>query len=115
MTNSLRIKKLPITDWNIANYNLDYYRYGDVDIFINDKKNIGERVICIFRARDITKYNDDNCYDYTFAILCNDCGIESNIKELKGLNAGQIIPIRFNGTNNPELPLNWVESQFWKL
>lgn len=109
-----RVKKLPKTDWDIGNYDLDFYGYGEVDIFVNEK-GAGERVNCIFRIKDYEKYDDDNCFDHTFAILCNDCGVLGATKELQGLNAGQIIPVKFNGANNPELPLNWIKSQFWKL
>jgi len=109
----MRIKQLPQTDWDLTLYNTKYYGYGDVDIFIDEYKRIGERVICIFRKKDLEKYNDNKCKDTTLAILCNSCFIKSGIKELEGLDAGQIIPVRFNGEFNPEIPLNWVKSRFW--
>ena len=111
----MRVRNLPTTNWDISDFSLDYYGYGDVDIFINQRENVGERVISIFRLKDIEKYDDDKCFDTTFAILCNDCGIESGIQELVGLNAGQIIPVKFNGDNNPTIPLNWIEQKFWEL
>lgn len=111
----MRIRKLPNTVWDISVYNLDYYGYGDVDIFADDNESRGERAICIFRQKDLGKYNDENCHDFTFAILCNDCGIESRIRELRGLNAGQIIPVQFNGEYNPTIPLEWIREKFWRL
>jgi len=111
----LKIRRLPSTSWDISDYNLDYYGYGDVDVFINKDRNVGERVICIFRSKDIERYYNDKYYDKTLAILCNDCGVESGIEELMGLNAGQIIPVEFNGPENPTIPLNWIESKFWEL
>lgn len=46
--------------------------------------------------------------------LCNDCGTESEISELQGLNAGQIIPVKFNGERNPSIPLEWINFHFWR-
>ena len=96
-------------------YNEEYYDYGAIDIFINDSNRIGERVSCILRIADIEKYSDNDCFDTSLAILCNNCGIESGISQLTGLEAGQIIPIQFNGEDNPTVPLNWVTSKFWEL
>lgn len=110
-----RIRRLPTTCWSIDAYHPDYYGYGQVDIFVNQDETIGERVICIFRKKDLDKYDDDNCFDYSLAILCNDCGIYSGIPTLHGLNAGQIIPIQFNGDNIPTVPIDWIESKFWLL
>ena len=111
----MHVRKLPITIWDISVYNLNYYGYGDVDIFTDGNENEGERAICIFRKKDLINYNDENCHDFTLAILCNDCGIESGINELKGLNAGQIIPVQFNGEYNPVIPLEWIKKKFWLL
>lgn len=111
----MRIKKLPHTCWDINAYHADLYGYGHVDIFIDECRSIGERVICIFRRKDLLKYNDKYCYDKTIAILCNDCGINSNIYDLLHLNAGQIIPVQFNGTELPIVPLNWIELKFWTI
>jgi hypothetical protein len=110
----MRLKQLPITEWDINCYNLEYYGYGDVDVFIDESNMIGERVWCIFRKKDLEKYNDDLCFDTTFAILCNDTGTESGITCLKGLNAGQIIPVKFNGERNPSIPLEWINFHFWR-
>ena len=111
----MRIRRLPKTTWDIEIYDLDYYGYGDVDVFINEACTIGERVWCILRKKDIIKYEDDNCFNFSFAILCSDCGIESGISELIGLTAGQIIPIQFNGKENPTVPLEWISAKFWEL
>jgi hypothetical protein len=109
----MRIRNLPKTEWDLSVYNLRYYGYGDVDIFIDESNKIGERVICIFRKKDLIKYEKENCFDKTFAILCNDCGIESGISFLQGLSAGQIIPVQFNGEFNPTIPLDWIKNKFW--
>lgn len=111
----MRIKNLPTTSWDLEDYDLDYYGYGDVDIFTDKSLTVGERVWCIFRKKDIEKYQDDECYEQTVAILCNDCGYESGIPELEGLNAGQIIPVNFNGNDNPTIPLDWIKNKFWKM
>ena len=111
----MKIRSLPKTDWDISLYNTEYYGYGDVDVFTSEAKNIGERVICIFRKKDIDKYHRNDCYDTTFAILCNSCGVKSGIQELEGLNAGQIIPVQFNGEFNPQIPLIWIKNRFWEL
>lgn len=111
----MRIKRLPFTDWDFELYDPDYYGYGNVDIFIDDSREIGERVNCIFRMKDIEKFKDDTCTDFTVAILCNHCGIKSGIKELDGLWAGQIIPVVFEGEFNPTVPLEWIEQKFWCL
>ena len=111
----MRTRKLPKTDWDISLYNTDYYGYGDVDVFTSTEKNIGERVICLFRKKDLGYYSDDNCKQITFAILCNSCGVNSGIEELVGLDAGQIVPVQFNGEFNPQIPLNWIKTRFWEL
>jgi hypothetical protein len=111
----MRIRRLPVTDYDINNYDLDYYGYGYVDIFINEEQTIGERVNCIFRLKDLQKFNDDNCIDFTFAILCNNCYVKSGIEYLKGLNCGQIIPVQFEGEYNPTIPLEWILEKFWLL
>ena len=111
----MKIKKLPKTDWDISLYNTDYYGYGDVDVFTTEAKNIGERVICLFRKKDLIHYSDDSCKILTFAILCNTCGVKSGITELRGLNAGQIVPVQFNGEFNPQIPLIWVQKRFWEM
>lgn len=111
----MRVKQLPITDWNFELYDSDYYGYGDVDIFIDESRAVGERVNCIFRAHDLEKFNDDECTDFTVAILCNDCYVKSGIRELEGLMAGQIIPVVFEGEFNPTIPLEWIEQKFWLL
>lgn len=111
----MKIKHLPITKWDFDLYNSDDYCYGEVDIYIDSSNMIGERVNCIFRSKDIKKYDDNNCTDFTLAILCNSCYIKSGIEELKGLNAGQIIPIVFEGEFNPTIPLDWIIAKFWTL
>ena len=111
----MRVRKLPITDYDINNYDTDYYGYGYVDIFINEEQTIGERVNCIFRSKDLTKFNDDTCTDLTFAILCNDCYIKTGIEQLYRLNCGQIIPVQFEGEFNPVIPLEWIEKKFWLM
>jgi len=111
----MKPKRLPKTSWDVQLYNQDYYAYGDVDIFIDTSNETGERVICLFRKRDIKKYEDENCNDFTLAILCNNCGIASGIKPLLGLNAGQIVPVQFNGEFNPTIPLEWIDIKFWEL
>lgn len=111
----MKPKRLPKTSWDIRLYNPDYYEYGDVDVFIDESNETGERVICLFRKDDIKKYDDENCHDLTFAILCNNCGIDSGIKPLLGLNAGQVVPIQFNGEFNPTIPLEWIDMKFWTL
>ena len=105
----MRLKSLPKTYWDYSLYNPELYGYGDVDVFVS--ANSGERVICIFRKKDLHKYDDDNCTDITFAILCNDCGIESNITELQWLTAGQIVPVQFIGNDTPIIPHEWIEYQ----
>jgi len=110
-----RFKKLPKTNWDISIYDLDYYGYGDVDVFIDDTGKRGERVICIFREKDLKRYEDELCYDKSLAILCNDCGVESGITSLIGLNAGQIVPIQFNGDFNPTIPMEWIKTKFWNV
>jgi len=110
-----RIRKLPKTCWSIDAYHADLYGYGQIEIFIDDYQEIGERVICIFRMKDLDKYNDINCFDTTLAILCNDCGVHSGIYDLYGLNAGQIIPIQFNGTDLPTIPVDWMRLKFWLI
>ena len=111
----MRLKRLPKVSWDISEYSPDYYGYGDVDIYVDDSYNVGERVICIFRKKDLIKYNDNKCKDFTFCILCNSCGIKSGITSLLGLNAGQIIPVRFNGEFNPTIPLEWINKRFWRI
>lgn len=111
----MRIRNLPKTDWDISLYNTDYYGYGDVDVFTSKEKNIGERVICLFRKKDLEYYTNDSCTKTVFAILCNSCGVKSGINELRGLVAGQIVPVQFNGEYNPQIPLNWIQKRFWKL
>ena len=111
----MRLKRLPIVSWDISEYSPDYYGYGDVDIYVDASYNVGERVICIFRKKDLIKYNDDKCKEVTFCILCNSCGIKSGISPLVGLNAGQIIPVRFNGEFNPTIPLEWIQKRFWTI
>ena len=109
----MRFKKLPIVSWDMSIYNPYFYGYGDVDIYVDESYTIGERVISIFRKKDLIKYADDKCKDLTFCILCNSCGIKSGIKSLIGLNAGQIIPVQFNGEYNPTIPLEWIRKKFW--
>lgn len=111
----MRIRKLPITCWSINAYHSDLYGYGQIDIFIDDDQRIGERVICIFRRKDLLKYDDNKCYDTTLAILCNDCGVHSGIYDLYGLNAGQIIPVQFNGPELPTIPSDWMSLKFWLI
>jgi len=110
-----RIKRLPTTCWSIEAYHPDYYGYAQIDVFVNDGLNIRERVICILRRKDLDKYDDEQCYDTTVAILCNDCYMNTGITELFGLNAGQIIPIQFNGPELPIIPIDWIQSRFWEL
>ena len=110
----MKPRHLPITNWDIRIYNPDYYEHGDVDIFVDLSNEIGERVVCLFRMGDIKKYEDPNCNDFTTAILCNNCGVKSGIKTLLGLNAGQIVPIQFNGEFNPTIPLEWIQAKFWE-
>ena len=110
-----RIKNLPRITWDANEYDPELYGYAKVDVYIDEDHSIGERVFCIFRERDLIKYEDDKCNDTSLAILCNHCGIKSGIDELIGLNAGQIIPIQFNGEYNPTIPLEWIEAKFWKL
>lgn len=111
----MRIKNLPITDWDFELYDPDDYGYGDVDIFIDEDRMIGERVNCIFRRKDIEKFDDDECTDFTVAVLCNSCYVKSGIKELEGLNAGQIVPVVFEGEFNPIIPLDWIKEKFWEM
>jgi hypothetical protein len=111
----MRIRNLPKTDWDISLYNTDYYGYGDVDVFTSKEKNIGERVICLFRKKDLEYYTNDSCTKTVFAILCNSCGVKSGISELRGLVAGQIVPVQFNGEYNPQIPLNWIQKRFWEM
>lgn len=111
----MRIRNLPKTDWDISLYNTEYYGYGDVDVFTTKEKNIGERVICLFRKKDLEYYRNDSCTKTVFAILCNSCGVKSGINELRGLVAGQIVPIQFNGEYNPQIPLNWIQKRFWEM
>jgi hypothetical protein len=110
-----RIKNLPTVNWDGSLYDTDKYGYAQVDIFVNEEQTIGERVFCIFREKDLVRYDDSNCYEISLAILCNHCGVKSGIDDLIGLNAGQIIPIQFNGEFNPIVPLEWIESKFWYL
>lgn len=110
----MRIRSLPIMDWDVEMYNPSHYGEGTVDIFIDEECRMGERVNCLFRMKDIEKYENDKCHDETLAILCNDCGVESEIMFLQGLQAGQVIPVQFNGEDNPTVPLEWVHAQFWK-
>ena len=109
----MRIKSFPSTHWDYNIYNPELYGYGDVDVFINRERTIGEQVTCIFRKKDLVKYDNDSCCDITVAILCNDCGIESEIIELQGLIAGQIVPIQFDGAENPIIPIEWIGSKSW--
>jgi len=111
----MRIRNLPKTDWDISLYNTDYYGYGDVDVFTSKEKNIGERVICLFRKKDLEYYTNDSCTKTVFAILCNSCGVKSGINELRGLVAGQIVPIQFNGEYSPQIPLIWIQKRFWEM
>jgi len=111
----MRIKLLPTTYWEFKYYNPKAYGYGDVDVFLNESQDIGERVVCILRKKDMLKYNDDKCTDIVFGILCNDCGVHSGLVDLTGLNAGQIVPIQFNKEYNPTIPLEWIEKKFWNL
>jgi len=108
-------KRLPKINWDIRVYNPNYYDYGDVDIFLDEDNEIGERVICIFRKRDIKKYDDQKCTDLTFAILCNTCGVKSGITPLLGLNAGQVVPVQFNAEFNPSIPIEWIDMKFWEM
>ena len=109
----MRIKRLPIVEWEIDLYSPNHYGYGDVDVFVDDENSLGERTHCIFRKKDLDKYDDDKCFDRTVAIICNDCGVDSEIDFLIGLNAGQIVPVQFNGSDNPSIPIEWIQSQFW--
>lgn len=109
----MRIKRLPITDWDFELYDPDEYGYGDVDVFIDDSRSVGERVNCIFRLKDIKKFDDNECSDTTLAVLCNSCFIKSGIDELQGLDAGQIVPVVFEGEYNPTIPLEWINAKFW--
>lgn len=111
----MRIRNLPKTDWDINLYNTEYYGYGDVDVFTSNEKNIGERVICLFRKKDLEYYTNDSCTKTVFAILCNSCGVKSGINELRGLVAGQIVPVQFNNEYNPQIPLIWVQKRFWEI
>ena len=111
----MRIKRLPVTEWDFEAYNSEFYDYAPVDIFIDESRSVGERVNCIFRKKDISKFEDDQCTDFTVAILCNHCYVRSGIKELEGLYAGQIIPVVFEGEFNPTIPLEWIEKKFWLL
>jgi hypothetical protein len=111
----MRIRNLPKTDWDISLYNTDYYGYGDVDVFTSKEKNIGERVICLFRKKDLEYYTNDSCTKTVFAILCNSCGVKSGIPEVRGLVAGQIVPVQFNGEYNPQIPLIWIQKRFWEI
>lgn len=107
------IKQFPKTYWDYSIYNPELYGYGEVDIFTDETRTIGERVSCIFRKKDLDKYSDDSCFDLAIAILCNDCGIESEIDELYGLVSGQIIPIQFNGKETPFVPIDWISKKLW--
>ena len=109
----MKPKRLPKTNWDLRLYNPDYYDYGDVDIFLDDDCEVGERVICVFRKRDILKYDDPKCNDFTLGILCNHCGVKSGLTILSGLRAGQIVPVQFNGEYNPTIPIEWIDMKFW--
>jgi hypothetical protein len=111
----MRIRSLPIIDYDIENYSLESYGYADVDVFTDETELIGERVNCIFRKKDLEKVKLDECEDISFAILCNDCGEESGIELLKGLNAGQVIPIQFNNEYTPFVPYEWIKQKFWLM
>ena len=100
--------------WTLDAYHPDYYGYAEVDVFLNTQQTIGERVICILRKRDLDRFDDETCTTTSLAILCNDCGVHSGIEFLMGLNAGQVIPIKFNGVEPPSIPLEWISAQPWR-
>lgn len=110
----MKIKRLPHMIWTMDAYHPDYYGYIEVDIYINAECTVGERVICIVRKKDLLRFDNDACFDSSIAILCNDCGTESGIDFLTDLNAGQVIPIQFNGDEPPSVPLEWILAQPWK-
>jgi len=110
-----KIRKLPSTSWEIETSKMDLYEYGYVNIFTDYEQTIGEQVLCIFRKKDIKHYINKKYYGYTLAILCNSCFVKSGIYDLYNLNAGQIIPIQFNGPNIPTVPLEWIKFKFWTI
>lgn len=99
-------RKFPIFSSDITLYPDDYW-FHPVDVFVDDKGMRGERVFCLFRGRDIDKLDDDYIGD-GLAVLFNNCGVKSGIEELEFLTCGCVVPICFNGDNNPDIPLEWI-------
>lgn len=112
----MNIKRpLPVTSWDADLYDPSLYGYIKVNVYTDNAHAVGEEVFCIVRQKDLLRYDMDDCYDYSLGILCNDCGVHSGITELIGLNAGQIIPIQFNGEFNPSIPIEWIQGKYWNL
>jgi hypothetical protein len=102
---------LPMTSY----YPVDHptYEMIEVALYLNDDNTHGEIVHCLVKPMNADKCDDTNCFDETIAILCNVCGIDSGITFLNGLYPGQIVPIKFQGEFDPEIPREWLKEQPW--
>lgn len=102
----------------MTSYNPDLYPtyeyVTNVGVYLNEEHTHGELVHCLLKPLNIIRYDDPTCAITSIGILCNSCGIESGIEFLHGLNAGQVVPIKFMGEFDPVIPREWLLNQPWK-
>lgn len=89
------------------------YGYAPVGLYLNEDETHGEIVHCLLAPKNLSRFDDPTCDIESIAILCNNCGEESGIDFLKGLCAGQVVPIKFMGELMPIVPREWLLNQPW--
>lgn len=82
------------------------YLHHKVNLMVEINSMAGEGVWCLLSPIDSRKHDDDECFDSSVAILCNDS------LYYDGLVAGTKVPIKFNGPDMPEIDLDWINKNF---
>ena len=89
-------------------YNKEYhpeYEHRKIDLLLEEDSSAGEGCYCLLSPDNLIRYDDNTCFLESVAILCNDS------KCYPGLNAGQIIPIKFNGEFRATADVEWLKSR----
>ena len=99
----IELKKYP---WVL--YNKEFHlecEHRKIDLLLDEDSNSGEGCYCLLSPENLIRYDDNTCFLESIAILCNDS------KYYPGLNAGQIIPIKFNGEFRATVDIDWLKSK----
>lgn len=103
----MKLKKYPLVP-----YNKEYhpnYEHRKIDLLIEEDSIFGEGCYCLLSPENLIRYDDNTCFLESVVILCNDS------KCYSGLNAGQIIPIKFNGEFRATADVKWLKSKLWEI